>query len=30
MLVVAFFGIFEEVAPLVPVMIALAYTLGWE
>lgn len=26
----AFFGIFEEVIPLIPVMIALAYTLGWD
>jgi uncharacterized ion transporter superfamily protein YfcC len=25
-----FFGIFEEVLPLVPVMIALAYMLGWD
>lgn len=26
----AFFGIFEEVVPLVPLMIALAYLLGWD
>ena len=26
----AFFGILEEVIPLVPVMIALAYSLGWD
>lgn len=26
----AFFGIFEEVIPLVPVMIGLAYYLGWD
>jgi len=26
----AFFGIFEEVVPLVPVMLALSYTLGWD
>ena len=26
----AFFGIFEEVIPLVPIMIALAYSLGWD
>lgn len=26
----AFFGIFEEVIPLVPLMIALAYSLGWD
>ncbi|MFZ5920161.1 MAG: YfcC family protein [Chloroflexota bacterium] len=25
-----FFGIFEEIIPLVPVMIALAYSLGWD
>jgi uncharacterized ion transporter superfamily protein YfcC len=30
MLMGAFFGIFEEVVPLVPVMIALAYMLGWD
>jgi uncharacterized ion transporter superfamily protein YfcC len=26
----AFFGIFEEVIPLVPIMVALAYMLGWD
>lgn len=26
----AFFGIFEEVIPLVPIMIALSYSLGWD
>ena len=26
----AFFGLFEEVVPLVPLIIALAYTLGWD
>ncbi|MGA9398483.1 MAG: hypothetical protein WBV22_09525 [Anaerolineaceae bacterium] len=26
----SFFGIFEEVIPLVPIMIGLAYTLGWD
>lgn len=26
----AFFGIFEEVVPLVPLMIALSYALGWD
>jgi uncharacterized ion transporter superfamily protein YfcC len=26
----AFFGIFEEVVPLVPLMVALAYSLGWD
>mgnify|MGYP000250597802 CR=1 FL=1 len=26
----AFFGIFEEVIPLVPLMIGLAYSLGWD
>jgi uncharacterized ion transporter superfamily protein YfcC len=26
----AFFGIFEEVIPLVPIVIALAYSLGWD
>jgi uncharacterized ion transporter superfamily protein YfcC len=26
----AFFGIFEEIVPLVPVMIALSYSLGWD
>jgi uncharacterized ion transporter superfamily protein YfcC len=30
MLMGAFFGIFEEVIPLVPVMIALSYSLGWD
>jgi uncharacterized ion transporter superfamily protein YfcC len=30
MLVGAFFGIFEEVLPLVPVMLALSYSLGWD
>jgi uncharacterized ion transporter superfamily protein YfcC len=30
MLIGAFFGIFEEVVPLVPLMIALAYLLGWD
>ena len=30
MVVGAFFGIFEEVVPLVPVMIALSYSLGWD
>ncbi len=30
MLIGAFFGIFEEVVPLVPVMLALSYTLGWD
>jgi len=30
MLLGAFFGIFEEVVPLVPLMIALAYLLGWD
>jgi uncharacterized ion transporter superfamily protein YfcC len=30
MLLGAFFGIFEEVVPLVPVMVALSYTLGWD
>jgi uncharacterized ion transporter superfamily protein YfcC len=30
MLMGAFFGIFEEVVPLVPVMIALAYSLEWD
>ncbi len=30
MLMGAFFGIFEEVVPLVPVMMALAYFLGWD
>ncbi|MGB9673790.1 MAG: YfcC family protein, partial [Anaerolineales bacterium] len=26
----ALFGIFEEVVPLVPIMIALSYSLGWD
>ncbi|MBN1303600.1 MAG: YfcC family protein [Anaerolineales bacterium] len=26
----AFFGIFEEIVPLVPIMVALAYMLGWD
>ena len=26
----AFFGIFEEVVPLAPLMVALAYLLGWD
>jgi uncharacterized ion transporter superfamily protein YfcC len=30
MLMGAFFGIFEEVVPLVPVIIALSYSLGWD
>ena len=30
MLLGAFFGIFEEVVPLVPLMIALSYLLGWD
>jgi uncharacterized ion transporter superfamily protein YfcC len=30
MLVGAFFGIFEEVVPLVPIMIALSYAMGWD
>ncbi len=30
MLLGAFFGIFEEVVPLVPLMMALAYFLGWD
>jgi len=30
MLLGAFFGIFEEVVPLVPLMIALSYSLGWD
>ncbi len=30
MLVGAFLGIFEEVVPLVPLMVALAYTMGWD
>lgn len=30
MLLGAFFGLFEEIVPLVPLMIALAYSLGWD
>lgn len=30
MLLGAFFGIFEEVVPLVPLIVALAYFLGWD
>ncbi len=30
MLLGAFFGIFEEVVPLVPLVIALSYSLGWD
>jgi uncharacterized ion transporter superfamily protein YfcC len=30
MMLGAFFGIFEEVVPLVPVMLALSYILGWD
>lgn len=30
MLLGAFFGIFEEVVPLVPIMVALSYSLGWD
>jgi uncharacterized ion transporter superfamily protein YfcC len=30
MLLGATFGIFEEIVPLVPLMIALAYSLGWD
>ena len=26
----AFFGIFEEIVPLVPIMLALSYYLGWD
>ena len=26
----AFFGIFEEIVPLVPLMLALSYSLGWD
>lgn len=26
----AFFGIFEEIVPLVPIIVALAYFLGWD
>ena len=30
MIIGAFFGIFEEVVPLVPLMLALSYFLGWD
>ena len=30
MLLGAFLGLFEEIVPLVPLMIALAYSLGWD
>lgn len=30
MLIGALFGIFEEVVPLVPIMLALSYFLGWD
>jgi uncharacterized ion transporter superfamily protein YfcC len=30
MLLGAFFGIFEEIVPLIPLMVALAYMLGWD
>ncbi|MBN1230270.1 MAG: YfcC family protein [Anaerolineales bacterium] len=30
MILGAFFGLFEEIVPLVPIMIALAYFLGWD
>jgi uncharacterized ion transporter superfamily protein YfcC len=30
MLIGAFFGIFEEVVPLIPVIIALSFSLGWD
>jgi uncharacterized ion transporter superfamily protein YfcC len=30
MLMGAFFGIFEEVVPLLPVIIALSYSMGWD
>ncbi|HVN54539.1 MAG TPA: hypothetical protein VMT46_09435 [Anaerolineaceae bacterium] len=30
MLIGALFGIFEEVVPLVPMMVALSYALGWD
>lgn len=30
MLLGAFFGIFEEVVPLIPIMLALSYYLGWD
>ncbi|MBN1873106.1 MAG: YfcC family protein [Anaerolineae bacterium] len=26
----AFFGVFEEIVPMIPVMIALSYSLGWD
>jgi hypothetical protein len=26
----AFFGLFDEVVPLVPLMVALSYSLGWD
>jgi len=30
MMLGAFFGLFEEIVPLVPLMIALSYSLGWD
>lgn len=30
MMMGAFFGLFEEIVPLVPLMIALSYSLGWD
>lgn len=30
MLMGAFFGLFEEILPLVPLLIALSYSLGWD
>ena len=30
MLLGAFLGLFEEIVPLVPLMIALSYSLGWD
>lgn len=30
MLLGAFFGIFEEIVPLIPLIVALAYMLGWD
>jgi uncharacterized ion transporter superfamily protein YfcC len=30
MLMGALFGLFEEIVPLVPVLIALSYSLGWD
>lgn len=30
MLLGALFGVFEEVVPLIPLMVALAYSLGWD